>query len=67
MNQKEEFFRQFVVTKGDRALQFHADGHDGDAEYEIWKDVHTNKLYEVPIDVYRHFNDAKEIEDEKKS
>ena len=37
--------------------------HGGDMiEYEFWRDPVTNKLYNVPIEIVRDFDNAEEVE-----
>lgn len=37
------------------------DGGDG-IEYEFWQDPKTGKIYNVPIEIVRDFDNAEEVE-----
>tara|TARA_R110002020_G_scaffold193468_15_gene393874 strand:+ start:465 stop:845 length:381 start_codon:yes stop_codon:yes gene_type:complete len=41
-------------------LEFH-DGGDG-WSYEVWRDTTTDKLYHVPIEIQRYYEDMEEVE-----
>jgi len=41
-------------------LEFH-DGGDG-WSYEVWIDTTTDKLYHVPIEIQRYYEDMEEVE-----
>ena len=56
--------QQNFKTMTDEILERLEWEHGGDMiEYEFWRDPVTNKLYNVPIEIVRDFDNAEEVEE----